>query len=744
MTPDRFRRIDEIFNCALDLDPAGRRRFLDDECREDRGLRSEVEALLDAADSAQHRLAGAIQKAAANVEAGDAGSHAGPYLLVRELGRGGMGAVYQAIRTDGEFLHTVAVKLVKRGMDSDAILRRFRAERQILAGLSHPNIARLLDGGTTADGRPYLVMEYIDGEPLLTSAARRQLSVRDRVELFRPVCRAVDFAHRAHVLHRDLKPGNVMVTGDGQPKLLDFGIAKLLLPELVAGDAPETETGARLMTPGYASPEQVTGGDLTAATDVYSLGVLLFELLTGERPFSSIPRNAADVGRAIAEDTAPKASDAAADPRVRVELAGDLDTILAMALRKEPARRYVSAAALEEDLGRYLDGLPVRARPDTFRYRAAKWARRHRTPAILAAALALLMLAAGVDQWHEWRNAVPEEALELCRRAEQMLRADIRATEPGQGLPEPLRESIELWERATRLAPRYVPAWTGLAGAAEFAIDYDAARAPRLRQASVEAARRALALDPASAAAHATLGALRYRDWDFAGAASDFERSVALDPHQPYVLADLADCLSLAGRHSEAIQVLERALGDPRYAQVSQGPNVRASVVLLNALASHYRAAGWLDRAREKALEAIRLQGNYAPSRLLLALIFEQSGDAAGAERELRTAFAMRPADQRNVAALGHLMAKQGRRTEALEMFAHLDRLRSEGVPVDGSRALIHAGLGDGASALAALEMAAKSREAGLPYRLSDPRLNAVLATPRGRALAMGVAPGGR
>jgi Flp pilus assembly protein TadD len=654
-----------------------------------------------------------------------------------------MGVVYLAVRSDGEFLQTVAIKLVKRGMDSEAIVQRFRTERQILAGLSHPHIAALLDGGTAPDGRPYLVMEHIDGENLLDYAASRNLAVPARLDLFRPLCRAVQFAHHHQVLHRDIKPANVMVTSGGIPKLLDFGIAKLLAPELDARGAPQTETHARLLTPDYASPEQIRGEPLTPASDIYSLGVLLYRLLTGRQPYSLIGRSLAEIERAITEETAPPASRAVEDPKLRSTLSGDLDTIIAMAMRKEPARRYASAADFDADLHRYLSGRAVLARPESLIYRARKFSRRHSFAVAATAACTLVGGSSAGLYWRGRRDSPPQEALELCRRAELLLRSDIRSAQPGQDLPAPLRESIALWTRATQIAPRHVPAWSGLAGAAEFAIDYDQRQAAELSRTAGAAVARALHLDPRSAPAHATRGALLFREWRFAEAARAFGDSIRFDPHQPYVVADYADCLNLSGQPQQALEVLRNGLQDTVRGQESHGPNVRAQVVLLGALSGQHRNLRQYELAREAAERAIRLQGNYAPARLQLGLAFDAAGDLRAAEREFEAAFAMRPGDQRAAAALGSLFGRQGRRTKAHEMIRHLEALQREGSPIQSSLALIHAALGEDDTALNALEAAVRSRESSAPYRFFDHRLHRLLSHPRARALAskIGITP---
>src|SRR5215813_14329780 len=294
MTPERWQQVEEIFQTALDLPEAKRESYLCEACAGDDTLRDEVVNLI-----AYHKTGDAVLQelapAQAQAQALDSlatdrdpliGRRVGAYRIEREIGRGGMGAVYEAVRADKEFSKRVAIKLVKRGMDTDFILRRFRKERQILAALDHPNIALLLDGGTTEDGLPYFVMEFIEGQPLYRYCDEHKLTIADRLRLFLSICDAVQYAHQKQVVHRDIKPSNVFVTSAGGVKLLDFGIAKLLNPNLV-GDITHdpTATAMLLMTPEYASPEQVQGGPIRPTTDVYSLGVLLYELLTGHRPY---------------------------------------------------------------------------------------------------------------------------------------------------------------------------------------------------------------------------------------------------------------------------------------------------------------------------------------------------------------------------------------------------------------------------------------------------------------------------
>jgi serine/threonine protein kinase len=299
----------------------------------------------------------------------------GPYRLVRELGRGGMGTVYLAERDDEEYQAQVAIKLVRRGMDTDLILNRFYRERQTLALLQHPNIARLLDGGTTAEGSPYIVMEFVEGERITSYCQDRNLSVARKLALFLNVCKAVSYAHRQFVVHRDLKPGNILVDRAGEVKLLDFGICKLLQSPSRETDAT-VDVGLVALTPDYASPEQIRGDPINVASDIYSLAAVLYELLTGVKPHKIDDYSLRGIERAICETEILRPSLACANKAVARQLKGDLDNILAVALDKDPRRRYESVDQFAEDIRRYLDHEPVKARPDSLRYRLGKFVRR--------------------------------------------------------------------------------------------------------------------------------------------------------------------------------------------------------------------------------------------------------------------------------------------------------------------------------------------------------------------------------
>ncbi len=354
-----------------------------------------------------------LRPASSNVE-----RRIGPYRLLRELGHGGMGTVFLAARADEQFEKRVALKVV-RGSDSEEVIRFFRRERQILAGLEHPNIARLLDGGTTDDGLPYFVMEHVEGEPIDRYCDERKLAIPERLKLFEEACSAVQYAHRSLVVHRDLKPGNILVTGEGIPKLLDFGIAKLLNPGVAGGGSGETIVA---MTPEYASPEQVRGRALTTATDVYSLGVILYELLTGQRPYRVKSTAHIEVLKAVCEEEPQRPSTAVgrtgerrqpdgtvsttpeelgrlrddSPQRLKKRLQGDLDAIVLAALQKEPTQRYASVEALSADIRRYLDRRPITARKAGRIYRAGKYVGRHRLGVAAAATIAVLLMTMAV------------------------------------------------------------------------------------------------------------------------------------------------------------------------------------------------------------------------------------------------------------------------------------------------------------------------------------------------------------
>lgn len=426
MNSERWEQIKTIFFGALDQTAEERTEYLDASCSGDEELRAEIEELLSAQTGGRSLL---LERRLIMEEAADdpipdslIGTRIGRYYVKKLIGRGGMGAVYLAER-DGDFTQHVALKLIRSGRQTVDSVARFRVERQILARLQHPGIARLLDGGMSEQGQPYLVMEHVEGTPITEFCDANRVPMNERLRLFQSVCAAVQFAHRNLVVHRDLKPSNILVTETGEIKLLDFGIAKLLDPTSAGVSIPWTRTDMRMLTPEYAAPEQVRGEPVTTATDVYALGVVLYELLTGRRPYRLPERRMAEVERIICDEAPAPPSTAVGEVeevaradgstdvltpervsaargthsvRLRRTLQGDLDNVVLMALRKEADRRYPSAEHLAADLGRYLEGHPVKARKDTLTYRASKFVRRNRFGVAAAAAFVLLLVGFSV------------------------------------------------------------------------------------------------------------------------------------------------------------------------------------------------------------------------------------------------------------------------------------------------------------------------------------------------------------
>jgi serine/threonine protein kinase/tetratricopeptide (TPR) repeat protein len=393
VTPERWQQLKVVFFGAIEREDASERvQYLDATCGDDIDLRQRVQSLLDQPPDEFDSLADEVSLTMPDA---NAGRRLGAYELTRELGRGGMGAVWLARRADEQFEKVVAIKLLKRGTDTDEVLRRFHTERQILARLEHPNIARLLDGGVTDDDLPYFVMEYVEGVPVTDFCRERALTLEERLRLFLKICGAVQFAHQNLIVHRDLKPANILVTVEGEPKLLDFGIAKLL--EADESTLFVTMTEHQRLTPAYASPEQVRGEPITTVSDVYSLGTLLYEILSGQNAHKfSVPHPPpTELFRVVVQEEPVRPSSVVTDGTIARRLRGDLDNIILKALRKEPARRYSGVGSFTVDLQRYLENKPVTARKDTAWYRASKFARRNKL-GMAAAVLVLLSLIGGI------------------------------------------------------------------------------------------------------------------------------------------------------------------------------------------------------------------------------------------------------------------------------------------------------------------------------------------------------------
>ena len=621
MEPQRWRRIKGIFQQALELGAPDRTGYLDEACGADAALRRELEALL-----ANHRRAGDFIEAPAferlDRRPGESpgslvGRRLGAYRVLRHIGYGGMGDVYLAERTDDAYRQRVAVKLIKIGMDSAFLVERFRQERQILANLDHPSIARLLDGGTLEDGRPYLVMDYIEGRPIHDYCDRHDLSVRARLELFRRVCDAVQHAHRNLVIHRDLKPSNILVSESGVPKLLDFGTAKLL--EGSDSESPATATGLRLLTPGYASPEQLMGGPVTTASDVYALGVVLFELLAGRRPYRFQDPLSLEAVRMVCEEEPPRPSRVARhEGRGWRELEGDLDEVVLMALRKEPEKRYGSVEPFSEDLRRHLDDLPVTARSDALAYRAGKFARRHRAGVAIAALVFLILAGAVVATTRQARRA--ERELARAEEVSGFLTRLFEMSDPHASLDEDVR----VREMLDRGAERILSDLSNSPGLQASLLDTMGFAYHRLglNTEAGDLLEKALALTRPSLSGerHETLASILshlgkvHQDLaDHESARKHFEQALrwrrqVFGPGNPEVARSLDDLAQLhydLGEHERAQELHEEALtlllasSEAREEELAEN---------LNNLGSVLRARGELEEAEQKLREALEIR----------------------------------------------------------------------------------------------------------------------------------------
>ncbi len=425
MTPERWQQVKQVLATALELAPEERAAYLDRNYAADASLRDDIEPLVASEQQLRNEFLSDkdLAEAARTLPSGEAswvGRRVGSYRVVEQIGEGGMGEVYRAFRADDQYRKEVALKFVRAGQYDGSVFARFKNERQILASLDHPNLAKLLDGGATEEGIPYLVMELIEGRPITEYCAKHDLPFRGRLQLFLQVCAAVHYAHQHLIIHRDIKPQNILVTFDGMPKLLDFGIAKILDADSAEFSPTATMTGFRLLTPRYASPEQIRGEPMTTATDVYSLGVVLYEVLTGLSPYELANVSTPDLPRIICEEEiqrpslavhrrsgteASRSSKESSAEKLSKQMRGDIDTIVLMALRKEPSRRYGSVNDLQEDIRRHLENIPVIARNDTVRYRATKFAARHKAGVAATVAVALILIAGIIITLREARIA---------------------------------------------------------------------------------------------------------------------------------------------------------------------------------------------------------------------------------------------------------------------------------------------------------------------------------------------------
>jgi eukaryotic-like serine/threonine-protein kinase len=675
---DRWRRVEAIFEEVVSLPTAEREERLADLCGGDEELRREVTSLLAADAGAEDFLETPPVPADALPPPSAVGQRLGPYLVERKLGEGGMGVVYLAARADGEVRQRVAIKVFGYGAERSDLLPRFRAERQILASLDHPNIARFLDGGTTPEGLPYLVMEYVDGLPIDRYCDQSRLDVDARIDLFRQVCAAVQTAHQSLVVHRDIKPSNILVTADGVPHLLDFGIAKLLSGTPLPEAAETTLGGRRLMTPQYASPEQVEGKPITTASDVYSLGVLLYLLLTGRLPYR-LDRDSrlGAVEQAVLEQrperpstavshTAPTApAEAVQSRRLARTLSGDLDNIVLMALRKEPQRRYASVELLSEDLRRYREGMPVRARPATLGYRASKFVRRHRLEVGLAAGVFLLVLGLAV--------AMTVQAVRLARQRDEIRRERDKAvavaglleklfavSDPGEARGQSVTAREILDQGAARIQtelkgqPEVQAALAVTIGKAYHGLGLNDRALPLLEK-SLELRTRVFGPEhPQVAESLEALGTLTAARGDFDGAEALHRRALEmrrklLGPDDPAVaesMNSLATDLLVKAKHDEAEPLFRGALDINRRHFGNDHEEVATNLAnfgLLEKQRRHFPEAEALDRQALAILH--HLYGSAHPMIATglnnLAVVQTERGDLAGAEVSYREALAV-------------------------------------------------------------------------------------------------------
>ncbi len=668
MRAERWQQVKRVLDASLEQRPEELEAWLDEACAGDADLRAEVAKLLSFEDRLDSFRAAAPVNVLAAADGAAVGAQVGPYRIRELLARGGMGAVYRAERTEG-FRQTVALKLVRAGLESPQALDRFQREREILAGLEHPNIARLLDGATGGDGRPYFAMELVDGEPIDRYCDRHGLSVRRRLELLLPVCDALLYAHRQLVVHRDLKPGNLMVDRQGTPKLLDFGIAKL-----VESDAT-TEASGGAMTPRYASPEQLLERPVSTASDVYSLGVVLYLLLTGRlpcgldecsghqvlhrvcevqpRPPSAAVAETVEVGFGEQARTSTPEAVAAArgcDPRsLKRRLRGDLDAIALKALRKEPERRYVSVEQLAADLRRHLDGHPVSARRGTFTYRAGRFARRHRWRLATAAAMVAMLLgftvllARQLGRTEAARDRAERER-DRAERVSTFLVDLFRAAEPGHARAEPsVRSLVDDGRRRLEHELADVPVvraeLLNTLGQVYDRLGHTAAAGETL-EASLEILRRIHPGDHADVArALNDLAVQAYRRGDYERSERysreciEMRQRLGLEDDLIKPRSNLAAVLRLQGRLGEAAELYQQGLGRRRARWGDRHPNVAVS--LSNLGITHY-LAGDLDAAEPLLEEALEIRrAAFGPDSVGVASVLVYLGRLDHARGEL-------------------------------------------------------------------------------------------------------------
>jgi tetratricopeptide (TPR) repeat protein/tRNA A-37 threonylcarbamoyl transferase component Bud32 len=651
-----------LFHELADLTPAERVEFF--QHREiPADLRAEVESLLWFDAAGDHVLTGSIAAAAAeSLDSGREGSRCGPYRLLRAIGRGGMGAVYLGERSDGEVQQQVAVKLLRHDGRDTGFRERFLREREILAGLIHPGIVRLIDAGRTVDGQPYLAMDYVDGVPIDVYA--RNLELPAKLALWIRVCDAVSYAHRNLIVHRDIKPSNILVDAEGEPKLLDFGIAKLLNEGRAAGRTALTLDVGAVLTPEYAAPEQVTGGPVTTSTDVYALGILLFVLLTGQHPAGPGPHAQAAMFHFITEVEPPHPSSLVSSRKLRQALRGDLDTIVSKALKKEPGERYESVAAMAEDVSRYLRKRPILARPDSFRYRATKFVHSNRAAALLGAVALIAAMAGVAGTLLQARAARAERdfALRQVSRANAIndLNSFVLSDAAPSGKPFTVNE---LLQRAEHIVEREH------GKDAEDRVDllisigrqYESQdRKTQARRVLDEAYQLSRGFDEPSIRARAacalartvvSLGEVPRAEGLIEEGLRELPAEVQFDPDRVFCLSLGSGVANVAGTAKESV---DRAKAASRLVRRSAFASERDELSVLSVLAEAYRSAGQQREAvqvsEQAAEEMTRLGRDQTQSAGTLfnnwALALDQLGRPLDAEKIFRRAIDVSRDDQ--------------------------------------------------------------------------------------------------
>jgi len=627
MDVSRWERIKDVVGAAMALPPEHRRGYAVAACADAPDLLEEALTLLNS-DDGQSFLEQTVTEEPLGGAWLRAGARLGAYRLVRELGRGGMGLVWLAERTDGAYRKQVAIKLLKRGMDAEGIVRRFRRERQILADLDHPNIARLLDGGVAEDGAPFLAMDYVEGEPIDRYCRQKALTLKQRLSLFRRVCAAVHAAHQNLVVHCDLKPSNILVDGRGQPRLLDFGVARLAEPQ----GAATADIGSRWLTPRYASPEQLEGRRVTTASDVFALGVLLFELLTDRSPYGADCGDEAAVREAALATRHEPPSRGVADTGLRRRLRGDLDNIVLMAIRREPDRRYRSVEQLAEDIQRFLNGYPIMARKETVLYRAGKFARRNKLGLAFAAALFLLPISFGVARALEQRRTAREA--ETAQRVADFMVELFEVADPDRARGETIPAKAILDRGAGRIRdeladqPLVQARLMGVMGRVYLNLGLLDEAEPLLVGAEAVARRLHGPASAETAQALHDLADLRWNQGEYEASEPLYRQALKLrrglwgeeHPATAESVGDLAILLTDMGEYDAAVPLHREAIRLRRAMHAEPNPDLAAT---LNNFGHCQRLLGAFQEAEALFREAVAIhrQGDPGPNMDLAAAI---------------------------------------------------------------------------------------------------------------------------